>query len=108
MSFKNIPNVLTLGLVALISALVPTGLHALDIAESVKAPGLETLSSVEVVHDMGLGWNLGNTMECAGDWIKGGTVHNYETAWGNPETTREMIDAIKKAGFKSVRIPVEI
>ncbi len=39
--------------------------------------------------------------------IKGGpSVRNFETAWGNPETTQEMIDAIKAAGFKSVRIPV--
>jgi len=67
---------------------------------------LEDSTSVEAVRKMGLGWNLGNTMEACGDWIKGQEVINYETAWGNPETTREMIAKIKASGFKSVRIPV--
>jgi endoglucanase len=61
---------------------------------------------MEVVRQMGLGWNLGNTLECTGDWIKGQQVGQYETAWGNPLTTKEMIDGIRDAGFKSVRIPV--
>lgn len=30
----------------------------------------------------------------------------YETYWGNPVTTKEMIDAVKEAGFNSVRIPI--
>ncbi len=70
------------------------------------APKLETMSSMEVVQLMGLGWNLGNTLEACGDWIKGTEVRQYETAWGNPETTREIIQAAKAAGFSSVRIPV--
>jgi endoglucanase len=70
------------------------------------APDLMQTNSMAVVRRMGLGWNLGNTLEACGDWIKGGEVRNYETAWGNPETTKEIIDAVKAAGFKSVRIPV--
>lgn len=54
---------------------------------------------------MGVGWNLGNTLEACGG-IKGSSVRDYETAWGNPVTTKAMIDGIKAAGFKSVRIPV--
>jgi aryl-phospho-beta-D-glucosidase BglC (GH1 family) len=30
----------------------------------------------------------------------------YETLWGNPVTTKAMIDMVADAGFKSVRIPV--
>lgn len=30
----------------------------------------------------------------------------YETLWGNPITTKEMIDQVKEAGFGAVRIPV--
>ncbi len=30
----------------------------------------------------------------------------YETYWGNPSTTKRMIDAVKDAGFKSIRIPI--
>lgn len=46
------------------------------------------------------GWNLGNTL----DSISGST--SSETAWGNPKVTKEMFQAVKDAGFKSVRIPV--
>lgn len=82
-------------------ALPPIGLNAQGVV-----PDLENRSSSEVVQQMGLGWNLGNTMECAGDWIKGPQISNFETAWGNPVTTKDMIDAVQAAGFKSIRIPV--
>ena len=42
-----------------------------------------------------MGWNLGNTMEVPGS----------EIAWGNPKTTKEMIDVVKNAGYNAVRIP---
>jgi endoglucanase len=45
-------------------------------------------------------------MECAGTGMRGVQVRDFETGWGNPETTKDMIDQIKAAGFKSVRIPV--
>lgn len=54
------------------------------------------LSAMDLVKDMKVGWNLGNTLESTGG----------ETGWGNPVTTRKMIDEIKKAGFNTVRIPV--
>ena len=63
-------------------------------------------TSVEVVWDMGNGINLGNTMESCGDWITNKTPKGYETAWGQPETTKEIIEGMKEAGFDSVRIPV--
>ena len=33
-------------------------------------------------------------------------VHASETAWGNPVVTEALFQTVKKAGFKSVRIPV--
>lgn len=54
---------------------------------------------------MGIGWNLGNTLEATGG-IKGTRVRDYETAWGNPVTTKAMIDGVRDAGFRSMRIPV--
>ncbi|XEC94789.1 cellulase family glycosylhydrolase [Paenibacillus tarimensis] len=42
------------------------------------------------------GWNLGNTLDAVGD----------ETSWGNPKVTKELIEAIKAQGFKSIRIPI--
>jgi endoglucanase len=108
MSLRKILSQVMLGLAVLITILLPAGLSAENGVPNPakKASGLESVSSVEVVRRMGLGWNLGNTMECSGDYIKGTEVRNFETAWGNPETTKEMIDQVKAAGFKSVRIPV--
>ena len=108
MSIRKHFSLLIAGFTALFTGLIPLSLPAQNLtpAAPVSGSALENLSSAEVVRRMGLGWNLGNTMDCAGDWIKGPEVRSYETAWGNPETTREMIDAIHQAGFKSVRIPV--
>eukprot|EP00833_Pecoramyces_ruminatium_P000204 jgi/Orpsp1_1/1174236/evm.model.c7180000049372.1 len=64
------------------------------------------LTTQQVVKEMGLGWNLGNTLESFGDWINGKTVNDYETAWSNPAATQDLIKAIKNNGFNSVRIPV--
>jgi endoglucanase len=64
------------------------------------------LTTQQVIKEMGLGWNLGNTLEATGDWINGNNVNAYETAWGNPAATKELINAIKNNGFNSIRIPV--
>ena len=63
-----------------------------------------------------MGWNLGNALESAGatwddatgtwknQWVD--DYNEWETGWGNPKTTREMIKAVKAAGFDAVRVPV--
>lgn len=38
--------------------------------------------------------------------ISSAAVNYYETLWGNPTTTKEMIDCVKEQGFNAVRIPV--
>lgn len=58
------------------------------------------------VSDMGIGINLGNTMEACGNWINGSSVTSYETAWGSPVITKEMIKGYSDAGFKTLRVPV--
>ncbi|NMA73966.1 MAG: cellulase family glycosylhydrolase, partial [Bacteroidales bacterium] len=52
-------------------------------------------NAIELAYQMQLGWNLGNTLEVPGN----------ETGWGNPKTTKEIIDMVKNAGFDAVRIP---
>lgn len=60
------------------------------------------------------GWNLGNSLESApSGWDSNSlaigwqsTYDSSETGWGNPKTTKAMIDAVKDAGFNAVRIPV--
>lgn len=49
---------------------------------------------------LGMGWNLGNHFDAYNDGVSG------ETAWGNPKATQATFDAVKAAGFSSVRIPV--
>lgn len=58
--------------------------------------GMRDIPSLDLAHEMGIGWNLGNALEAIGG----------ETAWGNPKTTRQLISSIKAAGFGAVRIPV--
>jgi len=58
--------------------------------------GMRDLTSVQLAKQMSPGWHLGNSLEAIGG----------ETAWGNPPTTQALMDAVKAAGFKSVRIPV--
>ncbi|MGN1403024.1 MAG: cellulase family glycosylhydrolase [Ruminococcus sp.] len=64
------------------------------------------MTAIELVEDMGMGWNLGNSLDCTNTWTNPLTPTAIETAWGNPVTTESMIKEIKKAGFKTVRIPV--
>nr|MCR5739135.1 glycoside hydrolase family 5 protein [Lachnospiraceae bacterium] len=66
------------------------------------------LTSLELQELMGNGINLGNTMEA---WNRSGLgtsspISSYETCWGQPVTTREMISGMKAAGFSTLRIPV--
>lgn len=68
----------------------------------------EDLTSLELVKLLGNGINLGNTMEAYGriDLGTSAEVSSYETFWGQPVTTQEIIDSMKTAGFDTLRIPV--
>ncbi|MDE6776089.1 MAG: cellulase family glycosylhydrolase [Ruminococcus sp.] len=70
---------------------------------------MRDISTMELVHDMGIGINLGNTYESCGDWIAqwgDGTPESYETAWGSPVITQKMIQGYADDGFDTIRIPV--
>ena len=58
-------------------------------------------SATEVVKRMTLGWNLGNTLDAIGS-----AGLNSEISWGQPKTTKEMIDGLAKSGIKTIRIPI--
>ncbi len=66
--------------------------------------------AVEMTRRMGNGINLGNTMEACNNGKLGGNTVDfpgfYETYWGQPITTPEMLTAMKEAGFDTIRIPV--
>ena len=70
-----------------------------------KAGTMRDMTTQELIEDMGLGINLGNTFEATGNWINNGSVSDYETCWGSPVITEEMIKGYKDAGFGAVRVP---
>ncbi len=53
-------------------------------------------TQAELIEAMGMGWNLGNTLDAP----------DGETSWGQPVTTKDMMLKLKELGFNSVRIPV--
>ena len=70
---------------------------------------MRDISTAELVDDMGIGINLGNTFDSCGDWIDqwgDGTPRAYETAWGSPVVTEKMIKGYADAGFGVMRLPV--
>lgn len=86
--------------------------HVEQDVDATKNPEEETGGAVEeltikqvtpedLVGDMKLGWNLGNTLDAVG-----GIGVTSENAWGNPVTKKEMILDVKEAGFNVIRIPV--
>ena len=64
------------------------------------------LSVQDIVADMRIGWNLGNSLEAPAPEKEGASLDEYETSWLNPLTTKDMILSVIKAGFNTIRIPV--
>lgn len=48
-----------------------------------------------VARQMGVGWNIGNSLE----------VPNDPLAWGNPLPAKQLVDLVKNSGFSTIRIP---
>ncbi len=57
---------------------------------------IDGISATDLVAQLELGWNLGNSLD----------VPEGETAWGNPTVSPELIAAVAGAGFQLVRVPV--
>ena len=65
----------------------------------------DDMTTMEYVRSMGMGINLGNTLDCNGTWFSQ-TVEGQETAWGSPVITKKMIKGYADAGFGVMRLPV--
>ena len=76
--------------------------------EPVDDSDLENMAALQFTQVIGNGINLGNTFEATGAGWMGynASPNQYETAWGQPVTTKAMFEAMKSAGFDCVRIPV--
>lgn len=77
------------------------------------------LSAQDITPAMGMGWNIGNSLEQTGagsietmtdaekaaltdaDWVKG-----YETNAGNPVSTQKLFAGLKRYGINTIRIPI--
>jgi endoglucanase len=66
-------------------------------ASSANAAPMADLDAWTAARLMGVGANIGNTLENTTTW---------ETGWGNPVITREFVQNLAKLGFKTVRLPV--
>ncbi len=64
------------------------------------------LTSWQIVDDMGLGYNIGNTFDSIGSWISVTDPWEYQRAWNNDPVNPAFIRKIREAGFKSIRLPV--
>lgn len=68
-------------------------------------PVFET--AYEAVQNMGVGWNLGNTLDAV--WWTGGTDGRdwkaWETGWGQPVTKPGLMTMMRDAGFGAIRVP---
>ena len=60
----------------------------------------DDLDQKQITQAMEPGWNVGNQLEAN----SGGTPN--ETAWQSTKITKELIQAVKAQGFKSIRIPI--
>jgi len=63
------------------------------------SPGI---TGMELVLDMGIGVNIGNTLDAIGTFA----WHAGETGWGNPLISRDFITALREHGFRTIRLPV--
>jgi endoglucanase len=59
--------------------------------------------AADIVKEMGQGWNLGNTLDAYGNTAD---PLADETNWGNPKASKALVDAVRKAGFTTLRVPV--
>jgi aryl-phospho-beta-D-glucosidase BglC (GH1 family) len=67
-------------------------------------------SATDAVKNMGVGWNLGNTLD-ATKWGQAQgwnwpSVTAHENEWGQPTTKPELLKMMKEAGFGAIRVPV--
>ncbi len=92
---KKLLALITAFLLTVLSASCSSGGAASNVHSDPTADS-EKYTVSELMEQMKIGWNLGNTLDAP----------EGETAWGQPVTTHEMIDKIHELGFNTIRIPV--
>ena len=68
------------------------------------AEELTGMTALDIVAQMGIGWNLGNTFDATGG--DPADIYAQEQSWGNPIVDEALVQRVKEAGFTTIRIPV--
>ncbi len=95
----EVPNSVT-SFIAAYDMCTVTEIKVYDNTEGNVTTSVTGKTATEIAENMGVAWDLGNSLEASDD--KGVN----EKAWGNPKTTMKLIQAVKEAGFNTVRIPI--
>ena len=92
---KLIALVLVLSLVFAFTACGKGDESASDAVDAADAKTIRDITSMELIGEMKTGWNLGNTLDSTITNPTGSeTPTDWETAWGQPVTTKAMIDSV--------------
>ena len=100
---KKLKRLLAMALTVIISIQIYSNINVEVRAKSSK------LTATQILEDINVGWNLGNSLDSCvanGRSVQTDNTAYFETAWGNPIVTKELIDLVHTAGFKAIRIPV--
>jgi endoglucanase len=87
-----------IGLLALLALVLPAPVRAaVPVVQSGSTAPVANLDAWDAAKLMGIGTNIGNTLENTKTW---------ETGWGNPRITKAYIQKLAALGFRTVRLPV--
>jgi len=65
---------------------------------NIDIPGtIRNITSSSLVAEMGVGWNLGNSLD---------VESTDKTYWGNPLPSQDIVNSVYNLGFRTLRIPV--
>ena len=100
-------NMLKRGLALLLALLMIGGAMNTCFAEGIARRPIPDNEAMAFLQSLGVGWNLGNTFDAfKNGWNQNADEMTVETSWGVPLTQEAVFDALKAAGFSTVRIPV--
>ena len=100
-------SILKKGLALALALLLVGGMMNTCFAEGIARRPIPENEAMDFLKKLGVGWNLGNTFDAIkSNWNRNADEMTVETSWGVPPTNEAMFDALKAAGFSTVRIPV--
>ncbi|MBR4509673.1 MAG: cellulase family glycosylhydrolase [Ruminococcus sp.] len=85
------------------AACMLTSFRFTSLSSVTEAEAASGMNAFDITREMKIGWNLGNSLDATGG--NGYYGLDTEVSWGNPKTTKAMINTVKAKGFNTVRIP---